>query len=82
MSRKRQARTQRPTELGWFCVSDFPQLKRLSWHVAPETKLSPLEILSHYERNWRHVDVDTLGTKEKTFIDFLVRTVGKGHFLV
>lgn len=52
-------------------LGDYPQLKQLAWQVHGTDELTPVEALSIYERNWRHVDVPTLEPRERDLIDAL-----------
>ncbi len=52
-------------------LSTYPQLSRLAWQLAPDTKLTPREALSLYERNWRHVNEKALSDDERRFIEAL-----------
>ena len=52
-------------------LADYPQLKQLAWQVHGTDELTPVEALSIYERNWRHVDVQALEPKERQLIDAL-----------
>jgi transcriptional regulator with XRE-family HTH domain len=81
----------RPTQLiadeidvdhqGWIParihLSDYPQLKQLAWQVHGTDELTPVEALSIYERNWRHVDVQALDPHEKQLIDALRTGLGE-----
>jgi transcriptional regulator with XRE-family HTH domain len=59
-------------------LSDYPQLKQLAWQVHGTDVLTPAEALSVYERNWRHVDVQTLAPYEQQLIDALRLAFGAG----
>lgn len=52
-------------------LSDYPQLKQLAWQVHGTDELTPVEALSIYERNWRHVDVQALEPRERQLVDAL-----------
>jgi transcriptional regulator with XRE-family HTH domain len=52
-------------------LSDYPQLKQLAWQVHGTDELTPVEALSIYERNWRHVDAQALEPHEKQLVDAL-----------
>jgi len=60
---------------GWIpariSLADYPQLKQLAWQVHGTDDLTPVEALSIYERNWRHVDVQALESRERDLIDAL-----------
>jgi transcriptional regulator with XRE-family HTH domain len=61
--------------IGWIPtrihLSDYPQLKQLAWQVHGTDELTPIEALSIYERNWRHVDVQALEPHEKQLVEAL-----------
>lgn len=63
---------------GWLPVrialADYPQLRKLAWHVQGTDTLTPREALSVYERNGRHLDEAQLTPPERALIDAL-RTV-------
>ena len=63
-------------------LADYPQLRRLAWHIQGIDALTPKEALNLYERNWRHVDQDAMDPKEKALLKSLVQHVGGGHLLV
>lgn len=48
--------------------SDYPQLQALAWHVAKGATLTPVEALSIYERNERHLDTSALNPEEQQLI--------------
>jgi transcriptional regulator with XRE-family HTH domain len=52
-------------------LADYPQLKQLAWQVHGTDELTPVEALSIYERNWRHVDVNALEPHERQLVDAL-----------
>jgi len=70
------------TSLPAVRIADYPQLQRLAWHVPSASVLTPQEALGVYERNWRHLDVEAMDTRERTLLETLVSTLGKGHLLV
>ncbi|MBN8726456.1 MAG: helix-turn-helix domain-containing protein [Xanthomonadales bacterium] len=58
-------------------LGDFPQLRRLAWQVADEAQiLSPREALGVYERNWRHLQPERLGARERKLIEALREVFG------
>lgn len=59
-------------------IADYPQLKLIAWNRRADATLDEKEALALYERNWRHVDTDALEPKERTLIDRLAKTIGKG----
>ena len=52
-------------------VGDWPELSALAWSMRPDTLLTPLEALSLYERNGRHLDEATISADERALIDDL-----------
>lgn len=60
---------------GWIpariFLKDYPQLKQLAWQVHGVETLSPTEAWDIYERNWRHMDEQTLTMTERQLIDAL-----------
>lgn len=58
-------------------LTDYPQLKQLAWQVHGIDELMPVEALSIYERNWRHVDVQNLDPRERDLIDSLRLGLGE-----
>lgn len=71
---------------GWIpaqvVVSDYPQLKQLAWQIHAATKLTPVEALNLYERNWRHIDLQNMEPHERDLVDALQIAFGKGKPLV
>ncbi|HPO25505.1 MAG TPA: hypothetical protein PK135_12675, partial [Arenimonas sp.] len=72
----------RPLE-GWIParirLEDFPQLKQLAWQVHGVDALTPDEALGIYNRNWRHLNAETLLPKEKALIDALRLGLGNDN---
>jgi hypothetical protein len=60
---------------------DYEQLKFLCWNIKDNISLSPEEVLSIYERNWRWIEVDKLQQDEKELIQNLVHDYGRGVLL-
>ncbi len=60
-------------------IVDYPQLRQLAWQVQGLDELTPLEALSIYERNWRHVDVSALEPHEKQLVDALRLGLGENY---
>ena len=60
---------------GWIPVrvrlSDYPQLKQLAWQLRSTEELTPVEALSIYERNARHLDMAAIDAHEQDLIDAL-----------
>ena len=63
-------------------VSDYPQLKQLAWQIHAATRLTPVEALNLYERNWRHLDLQNMEPHERDLVDALQIAFGKGKPLV
>ena len=51
-------------------LKDYPVLRQLAWQVHVD-ELSPVEALDIYERNWRHVVVQSLSEPETRLIHAL-----------
>jgi transcriptional regulator with XRE-family HTH domain len=66
---------------GWIPVrirlQDYPELKRLAWHVHGVEELTPAEALGIYERNGRHLDATLLTAKEQDLIEGLRLVLAK-----
>lgn len=62
---------------GGVRIADYPQLRRLTWQLAPGTELTPEEAWATYERNWRHVDASALDARERQLLDELARALGR-----
>jgi len=60
-------------------LDDYPQLRKLAWQVHGIDALTPLEALSIYERNWRHVDEEALEPNEQQLIEALRLGLGDGN---
>ena len=58
-------------------LADYPQLKQLAWQVHGIDELTPGEVLSIYERNWRHVDVQAMVPRERHLVDALRSALGE-----
>jgi transcriptional regulator with XRE-family HTH domain len=65
-----------------IALADYPQLKRLAWHVPGVSELTPTEALNLYERNWRHLDQLGMEPHERDLLNALVKDHGKGYLLV
>lgn len=58
-------------------LREFPELRRLAWQVRDgAVALSPREAFNLYQRNWRHLDADSLQAGEKALIHALRETFG------
>jgi len=60
-------------------LDHYPQLRKLAWQVHGIDSLTPLEALSIYERNWRHVDEKALEPNEQQLIEALRLGLGDGN---
>ena len=49
-------------------LSDYPQLRQLSWHITGTEVLTPKEALGIYELNWRHINIKNLEQKESDLL--------------
>ncbi len=49
----------------------YPKLKQLAWQVHGVDTVSPREALNIYERNWRHLDIDTMEVHERNLVNAL-----------
>ncbi len=58
-------------------LADYPQLKQLAWQVHGVDELTPMEALSIYERNWRHVEAHGLDPRERDLVDALRLALGE-----
>jgi hypothetical protein len=63
-------------------LADYPELKQLAWQVHGTDELTPVEALSIYERNWRHVDVQNLEPRERDLVDALRLGLGERNGIV
>lgn len=52
-------------------ISDYPELKRLSWQIPDSFLLKPVEAWDIYKRNWRHLNEDALTEYESSLIALL-----------
>ena len=52
-------------------LADYPELKRLAWHVHGTDELSPREAMDIYERNQRHLDEEAMTPEEVRLLDAL-----------
>jgi transcriptional regulator with XRE-family HTH domain len=76
----------RASRKGWVpaqvFIPDYPQLKQLAWQIHAATRLTPVEALNLYERNWRHLDLQNMEPHERDLVDALQIAFGKGKPLV
>ena len=63
-------------------LDDYPALKQLAWQLPGVTELSPAQALDLYERNWRHLDRESLAPHERRLVQALVDELGGGRLLV
>ncbi len=77
---------QRSSRSGWIparvVASDYPQLNQLAWQLSERSELTPAEALTIYERNERHIDLQTLDPEEHDLIEALRLAFRKGQGLV
>lgn len=52
-------------------LADYPQLRQLAWHIPGADEVSAREAWGIYERNWRHLDLDSLEPHERELLDAL-----------
>jgi transcriptional regulator with XRE-family HTH domain len=52
-------------------LADYPQLKALAWHVQGTDILTPAEALAIYERNARHLNLETMSIQERGLLEAL-----------
>lgn len=75
------AEVSKPDRIGWIParvrLTDYPQLKQLAWQVHGTNELTPVEALSIYERNWRHITVAALEPHEQQLVDALRMGLGQ-----
>ena len=58
-------------------IARYPNLRLLAWQVHREY-LGEAEAFALYEREWRHVDKQSLSEEERRLIQRLVDTYGQG----
>lgn len=49
-------------------LSEYPQLRQLAWQIQGTDELTPLEALGIYERNARHLDMQTMSLSEQQLL--------------
>ena len=54
-----------------IALADYPQLKQIAWQVQGVDELSPREALTIYERNWRHLDLESMEPHERNLVKAL-----------
>lgn len=66
-----------------IALKDLPHLRTVAaWHLPDDTRLTPEEVFSLYERNWRHIESEKIVGSEAAVLKKLTDTVGKGVLLV
>ena len=63
-------------------VGDYPQLQAIAWQLRADTELPGIDALRLYERNWRHVDHDSMSDDERALVQRLADTYSGGVLLV
>lgn len=63
-------------------LADYPALKQIAWQLPGVSELSPAQALDLYERNWRHLDRESLSPDERRLIQCLADELGGGRLLV
>jgi hypothetical protein len=58
-------------------LADYPHLKALAWQVHGTDHLTPVEAFDIYERNARHLDLQTLTEQEQSLWEALQQAFGK-----
>lgn len=59
-------------------LSEYPQLKRLTWNQPGIDALDERDALALYERYWDLVDADQMDESERALLERLVQWYGKG----
>src|SRR5262249_35167882 len=80
--RKSKAITAPPKLPKKIRLADYKQLKRLAWQLKGTKQISLQEALDLYERNWRHVDIKAMDTREREFLESLLAAFGRERLLV
>jgi len=65
-----------------IALADYPELQRLAWQLHGVLEVTPKDALALYERNWRHVDRNAMGPRERMLVNALVHELGGGRLLV
>lgn len=63
-------------------VGDYPQLRAIAWQLRADTEIPGIDALRMYERNWRHVDRDTMSDDECALVQRLADRYSGGVLLV
>jgi DNA-binding XRE family transcriptional regulator len=68
---------------GWIpariSLADYPELKKLAWHVRNAETLTAREAMDIYERNLRHLDPAAMTPREAQLLDALRVAFGHGR---
>lgn len=59
-------------------LNTYPILKSLAWQVHGTDSLTPQEAWDIYDRNRRHIDMDTVGAQEATLMEALRQVFARG----
>lgn len=59
-------------------IADYPQLHLIAWSSPGLDELDEPTAFALYERNWRHIDLNSLNDKELAFIEYLKNRYGNG----
>lgn len=62
-------------------MGDYPQLQAIAWQLRADTKLTGIDALQLYERNWRHVDRDAMSDNERALVKRLAEKYSRGVLL-
>jgi transcriptional regulator with XRE-family HTH domain len=54
-------------------LEDYPELKKISWHITGRDYLKPFEAHAMYERNARHLDENSMTKREQLLMANLNR---------
>jgi transcriptional regulator with XRE-family HTH domain len=60
----------------------YPALRRASWHIPYQRTVTPREAFEIYDRNWRHIDRESLTEPERWLVRSLSAAYGRGRDLV
>lgn len=63
-------------------LADYKQLKRLAWQLKDTKEVSAQDALDLYERNWRHLDIESMDMREQKFLKALLAAFGRERLLV
>ncbi|NUM88261.1 MAG: helix-turn-helix domain-containing protein [Bdellovibrionales bacterium] len=78
-----QKRDHAPTRLPKkIPIAQHKQLKRLAWQLGKTVSISPQDALNLYERNWRHIDFQSMDARERNLLEALLAAFGRERPLV